>query len=143
MTVYKNLLFYSQKNYPIQSDQIGRLFQQLGYFCRLSKEMAPKWQYHLLHFHLNKLFKYGLYFRIIWIGNCFGHFSKNWVIFTMFLVTLTHLLARTFNFADLPQEDTLCRVPSLLSPDERGVSFCRVVARTCLSWPKVGRSLGS
>ncbi len=48
-----------------QSDQIGRFFQQLGYFCRLSKEMVPKWQYHLLHFHLNKLFKHGLYFRII------------------------------------------------------------------------------
>ncbi len=64
-------------------------------------------------------------------------------IFTMFLVTLTPSLGANFNFVDLPQEDTLCRVPSLLSPDERGVSFCRVVARTCLSCPKVGRSRGS
>jgi hypothetical protein len=31
----------------------------------------------LLHFQQKNLIKNGLYFGIIWLGNCFGYFSKN------------------------------------------------------------------
>jgi hypothetical protein len=44
--------------------------------------MAIPWATNLLHFHLNKPFKNGFYFGFVLFGNCFGYFSKNWVIFS-------------------------------------------------------------